>query len=74
MDNVDINNNRSLIVFYCYFRVILATLLFVIAVVDNGIGISGDFDSSLLFKVLPAFKENLMYHAAGSSFLLVMTF
>lgn len=63
MDNVDINNNRSLVVFYCYFRVILATLLFVIAVVDNGIGISGDFDSnyfaavSFLYLLLSSFQS-----------------
>ena len=45
MQSADINHNRSLVVFYSYFRVILAILLFVIAVVDSGIGISGNYES-----------------------------
>ncbi|MCY4044934.1 MAG: HAMP domain-containing sensor histidine kinase [Cellvibrionales bacterium] len=63
MDNIDSNNNRSLVVFYCYFRVILATLLFVIAVIDNSIGIPGEFDStyfasvSLLYLLLSSFQS-----------------
>ena len=67
MQTIDMNYNRSLIVFYCYFRVILAILLFSIAVIDQQHGIPGQFESQafaavcLLYLLLTIFQSGYSF-------------
>ncbi len=67
MQDIDIQNNRSLIVFYCYFRVILAIFLLAITFIDNGFNIPGQYDSthftliSFLYLILSSVQSMTSY-------------
>ena len=67
MQDIDANNNRSLVVFYCYFRVILAIFLVAITLIDNGYSIPGEYESkyfiliALLYLLLSGFQGVTSY-------------